>query len=169
LEFDPDKPNSKPDWLQSATGEAITSILAWIERKEQAIYQTANIGGLAATQTSTSDKSGEARRWEFRMLNAELAQKAEQMEEAEYKILWWWLKWQRQESLYNDIVIEYSRDFNISQLQQDLLDMMTAKQLIRSETFKREIEKNVARTVLPKLQEETMSTIDTEIDGGTGI
>ncbi len=46
LSFDPEFPESKPDWLKAEVKEPITSILDWIERKVNEIYRTSHLSSM---------------------------------------------------------------------------------------------------------------------------
>ena len=167
IEFDPE--GEKPDWLEPQIKSVIDAMLEWLNRKEEAIYQTANVGGISTTTSTSREMSGEAYKQRFRMLNAKLASKAEKIEEAELKIIYFWLKWQGLEDKYQNVHIEYPRDFNTSELEKDLLNLMTSKQMIRSELFKKEVEKLAARTILERASDETLQSIDEEIDAATTV
>jgi len=164
LEFDPEHPESKPDWLDSAVQEPITAIVTWIAQKISEIYRSANIGGLQATETSAEAKSGIALRTEFQMLNARLAAKARNLQKAHRRILYYWLRWQSLDSVYSDIELEYPQDFDIENLAEDLANILTSKSIVVSELFRRYLQKMVARRMLPTLSEKEMAEIDKDID-----
>jgi len=166
LEFDPNNPESKPDWLEAKTGEPIDAILKWIERKVAEIYRSVNAGGLNATETSKAAKSGVALREEFQLLNAKLVAKANNLEEAERSVIWWWLKWQGKEDLYDKITISRPKDFSVEDLAADLENALSAKTLVASQKFQKELMKTITRLVLPTLSPEKQKEIDDEIDRG---
>jgi len=164
LEFDPDQPEAKPDWLEAAVDKPITAILDWIERKTTEIYRTANIGGMAATEIQTQPKSGVALKSEFQLLNGKLVQKGNNVEEAERQIKTFWCKWQGREDLIPDIAVEWPETYDVENLAQDLQNALTGNSIVKSETFQKEVQKQVARSMLPNADNATLNTIDKEID-----
>ncbi len=164
LEFDPEHPESKPDWLESAVAEPVGAIIEWIAQKIREIYRAANIGGLQATETSAEAKSGVALRTEFQMLNARLSAKARNLQKAHRRILYYWMKWQGLDALYEQIELEYPTSFDVENLAEDLANILTAKSIVVSELFRRYLEKLVARRMLPALSEKEMMKIDEDID-----
>jgi len=164
LEFDPDRPESKPDWLEARVAEPIEAILKWIERKVAEVYRSTNIGGMAATEISTVAKSGVALKSEFQMLNATLVRKAILLEKAEKEIIRLWLKWEKKEDLFKDIKIERSRTYDVEDLAQDLDNALTATTLIRTPKFSAYIKKSIARAMLPALSDEQMKEVMDEIE-----
>lgn len=163
-EFDPDKPNAKPEWMIPAAADSLEAIWNGIDRKAREIYRIANAGGLQAQGSPSVTKSGVALAAEFQQLNAKIIQKAVNAEQAENQILYFWLKWQRMEQYTGKARIERSRDYDVHNLAQDLADALTAKTIVRSKTFQAEVEKNVAKAVLPTADDRTMIQIESEID-----
>lgn len=164
IEFDPDNPNAKPEWLKPESEGALRAIWEGIEKKAREIYRIANVGGLQQVDTATVAKSGTALSAEFQQLNATIVQKAVNIEKAENKIMYFWMRWQNMDKLIDEAHIKRSRDYDVSSLSQDLANSLTAKTIVRSETFKKEVEKNVARASLPQADDETISIIEEEID-----
>lgn len=164
LEFDPENPQAKPEWLTPAAEGVIKAILLVIEQKGREIYRIANAGGLQQVDTATVAKSGTALSAEFQQLNAKIVQKAVNVEKAENQILYFWLRWQGMDELIPESKIERSRDYDVHNLAQDLADAMTAKTIVRSETFRQEVEKSVARATLPQLEDDVMQKIEDEIE-----
>ena len=60
--------------------------------------------------------------------------------------------------------IERPRDYDVHTLSQDLADALTAKTVVPSRTFKNEISKNIARSMLPNINDEQMQVIVHEIE-----
>jgi hypothetical protein len=164
LEFDPEMPDSKPDWLESKVSEPIKAILQWIELKVNEIYRTSNVGGLAATEIQSQARSGTALKSEFQLLNGKLISKGANAEEAEKSIIKYWLMWQNKEDLNDKILIEWPDSYDIEDLTQDLENTLTAKTIILSKTFSAEIQKKLARGMLKNASIETLDNIDTEIE-----
>ena len=163
IEFDPDHPEAKPEWMQPVAEGVIRAIWEGIEKKGREIYRIANAGGLQQVDTATVAKSGTALSAEFQQLNSKITQKAVNLEKAENRILYFWMRWQGMDQVIPEAKITRSRDYDVANLSQDLADAMTAKTVVRSDTFKQEIEKQVARATLPGAEDETIKTIDEEI------
>jgi hypothetical protein len=164
LEFDPEHPESKPDWLDSQVKEPVDAILMWIARKVEEIYRSTNVGGMAATQVSTVAKSGVALRTEFQLLNSKLVSKATNLEKAERQIINFWLRWQEQEDLEKDTNIERPRTYEIDNLAADLENALTSSTIVKSKKFIQTLQKMVARLMLPGLEENQWAEIDEEIE-----
>lgn len=164
LEFDPDHPESKPEWLEPAVSEAIDAILKWIERKVAEIYRAVNAGGMAGMEVSTVAKSGAALQAEFQLLNAHLVKKAINLEKAEDRIDYFWLKWEGMDKHYKDIENTRERTYDVEDLHSDLENIMTSITIVHSDTFRKKAEKRVARQVIPSIEDEDLKDIDKEID-----
>jgi hypothetical protein len=164
LEFDPENPAAKPDWLPAEVRAPIQAIQEWIERKVGEIYRAANAGGMASMEISTAAKSGAALQAEFQLLNATLVQKAKNLEKAEMSIIEYWLKWQGKPELFDEVSIERSRNYDVENLAQDLENALTSGSIVRSRRFLAEIQKRVARQMLPSIDDDTLLDIDKEID-----
>ena len=164
LEFDPDTPNAKPDWLEAKCKEPIEAILTWMKRKTSEIYRVINVGGISATETTKQSKSGVALKVEFQMLNSKLVKKGKNVANAKYQIIKYWLMWQNQEKLIDNIFYTTPTSYDVESLSTDLANALTANTLIDSQTFSNEIQKTMAREVLPGLKEDIYADIDKEIE-----
>jgi len=164
LEFDPDKPDSKPDWLESKVAEPIDAILRWIERKASEIYRTTNIGGMAATEIQSQARSGVALKSEFQLLNGKLVSKGNNVEETELNIKKYWCLWQNRQDAISEITVEWPETYDVVDLSEDLANALTAKTIVNSKTFVSAIQKQVARAMLPNADNNLLSDIDGEID-----
>jgi len=164
LEFDPENPDSKPDWLESRVAEPIQAILGWIERKVEEIYRVVNAGGMASTEISSDAKSGLALKTEFQLLNSALVRKAKNLEKTEKQIIKYWLAWQKQEEYYDKITIERSRTYDVEDLAADLENVLTAGLIVKSKKFNDKMQKNIVRAMLPAADENEIKEIDDEID-----
>lgn len=165
LEFDPENPDSKPDWLQSEVKEPIEAIIDVITRKVSEIYRASNIGGMAATEPTRNAQSGVAKRTDFQLLNSKLVSKAINLETAENKILEYWLRWENMWEQYSGKVsIARERTYDIEELAVELANSLTAKTLVISTTFDSMVQKQAARQVLPSATEKELAAIDEEID-----
>jgi hypothetical protein len=163
LEFDPEKPDSKPDWLASEAEQPISVILEWIGKKIEEVYRSSNTGGMAAMEVQSDARSGAALKAEFQLLNAKLVGKGNKLEDVEYQILEYWLKWQEMQ-LKEEAVIERSDSYDVQDLMTDLDNILTASVIVKSEMFKKKLQKNVVRMLLPGEPDEELIDIDKEID-----
>jgi hypothetical protein len=164
LQFDPEQPDSKPDWLNSAVAEPIDAILKWIDMKVQEIYRATNIGGMASTEIQTQAKSGVALKSEFQLLNGKLVSKGNNVEEAELSIKRFWCMWQNKMQAFDDISVEWSENYDVENLAQDLENALTAKTIVQSKKFIAALQKNIARAMLPNAENSLLTEIDQEID-----
>lgn len=165
LEFDPDKPESKPDWLDAAVAEPIQAILSVVAKKVEEIYRTANAGGMASMEVQTQARSGAALKAEFQLLNAKLVSKGTLLEKAEMEIIRYWLMWQDQENLFSEVSVERAETYEVQNLAESLENLLTSTAIVTySDTFQKRVQKKTARLVLPNEADEDMATIDTEID-----
>ncbi len=166
LEYDPNHPESKPDWLDAAVAEPITAILDWIGRKVSEIYRAVNAGGMASMEVSTTAKSGAALQAEFQLLNANLVRKATNLEKAEVQIIEYWLRWEEEDlkARMKDITVERSRTYDVENLAADLDNALTSTTIVKSKKFSEAIQKNVARQMLPAADDKQLKEIDEEIE-----
>jgi hypothetical protein len=154
--------NLKPYILQPS-GSNLDSVLASINHKVEAINRLTHVGTLRATAERV--QSGIALRTEFELLNARLSEKSKLMELAEEQIWRLFAEWQ--ETVF-DGEIEYPESFDIRDWATDLELLQQAKASnIKSATFAKEIDKQIARTVIE--DDTTLEQIDSEIDGGTEV
>jgi len=164
IEFDPEHPESKPEWLSATVSEPIDAILKWIERKVMEIYRAVNAGGMAGMEISTVAKSGSALKAEFQLLNAHLVRKAINLEKAEDHVDHLWLLWQDMVKYEAEIENTRERTYDVEDLHSDLENAITSMAIVKSETFKKKMQKRVARQTLPSIEEEDLKLIDGEID-----
>jgi len=169
LSFDPDNPDSKPDWLQSESKDPIDAIVVWIGLKIAEIYRASNIGGMAANEVSTVAKSGSALQSEFQLLNSSLVRKAVNLEKAESRIYWFYYKWEfegEEKELIKETKIERERTYDVENLAQDLDNVITSTSIVVSNKFKEAMQKKTARKMLPSWNDTQMQEIDDEIEQG---
>ena len=152
--------NLKPYILQP-NGSNLDGVLRSINHKVEAINRLTHVGTLRATAERV--QSGIALRTEFELLNARLSEKSKLMELAEEQIWRLFADWQ--ETVF-DGEIEYPESFDIRDWATDLELLQQAKASnIKSATFAKEIDKQIARTVIE--DDTTLEQIDIEIDNGT--
>lgn len=164
LQFDPAEPNSRPLWLE-APHSSLSEIREWVQRDIEEIYRIAKLGGVRAAEASVA-KSGVALELEHQQLYATLSEKADNVEQAEQKVLELWARW---EGKTFDGRVDYPDDFSIRDMERDLRNVISAREAaVESATFNRELQKKIVRMVLPKTDEYLLASINEEIDSGTG-
>lgn len=164
-EYDPEYPESKPEWLKTEVKDAVEAILGTVGRKVQEIYRAANIGGITTTETNTVAKSGVALKTEFQMLNASLVSKSINLEKGENKTLEFFLKWELLwDKLKNKVHFGRVKDFDVENVAIDLANALTAKTIVMSKTFNALLQKQSARQVLQSMSEDEQMDVDNEID-----
>ena len=164
LEFDPELPQSKPDWLESEVLEPIRGGLEFIGTKIDQIYETAHMAGVHALEKSSEARSGVALRYQFSQLSSILTEKTRNMIESEYAILRLWLMWQNESSKFDKINIRRSKQFSIDDLAQDIHNLLKVQAASVSKTMYREIQKTLQRITLPEIIDSTREEIDREIE-----
>ena len=165
LEFDPEHPDSKPDWLKAEVADPIKAGLDMVSKKVEEIYRAANIGGMAATEIQKQARSGVALRSEFQLLNSKLISKGINLEDTEMRILEYWLRWENLWNQYKDKVkIKRKKTYDIENLTADLANALTARTIVISKKFNEILQKQTARMVLPSANENDLATIDEEIE-----
>ena len=149
--------NLKPYILQPS-GSNLDGVLRSINHKVEAINRLTHVGTLRATAERV--QSGIALRTEFELLNARLSEKSKLMELAEEQIWRLFADWQ--ETVF-DGEIEYPESFDIRDWATDLELLQAAKASnIPSDTFAKEIDKQIAKTVIE--DNATLEIINSEID-----
>lgn len=160
LDFDPeDGEHGKPDWLPAEVLEPIEAILKWVDRKEKAIYRMAHASGVILAERSEIP-SGVALRLVFQQLDSRLATKAARAEEAERQILSLWQRWQGSSA---SIEIAYPRSFATEDITSDLQNMLVSQNLVKSETFNKQMQERIAYKLLPSVDPVTHKKIAEEI------
>ena len=152
--------NLKPYILQP-NGSNLDGVLRSINHKVEAINRLTHVGTLRATAERV--QSGIALRTEFELLNARLSEKSQLIQLAEEQLWRLFAEWQ--ETVF-DGEIEYPESFDIRDWATDLELLQQAKASnIASDTFAKEIDKQIAKTVID--DSSTLEVINAEIDGQT--
>ena len=152
--------NLKPYIIQPS-GQNLDGIMKCIHNKIEAIDRIAHMGSVRATESKIA--SGIALQTEFQLLNARLSEKADHLENAEDNIWYFFAKWQNKTW---DGEIDYPDTFDIRDWASDIQLLQTAKASgIKSETFTKEIDKQIASAVID--DDDTINTINSEIDSAT--
>lgn len=115
-------PGLKPYYLEHSGGN-VASIHASIQQTVEAIDRLSNTGGVRGTEVKTL--SGVAMEVEFSLLNARLAEKADNLELAEEQM---WRLFGLYQGREFDGEIEYPSSFNIRDKQREFSQLQTAKQ-----------------------------------------
>ena len=164
LQFDPEYPNSKPDWLEAKVSEPVDAILKWVERKVLEIYRTSHLSNVHGQASSASARSGVALKYEYQQLSSVLTAKGNDQNETELKIVYFWCKWQGQVDIPKKVTVTRPAGFNIDDLSSQLDNCLVSTTIVQAETFKKALQKKIARMVLSEEPEEVIKTIDDEID-----
>lgn len=162
LVFDPENPDSKPDWLNSEVQGPISAVLDVIVKKEDAIYRITSTGGILSSN-SREIPSGDALSFLFSRLEASMAKKGDNTVEAERGILRLWLKWQDKEGVAKEIQVEAPDSYAVEALAQRLQDILTATAFVNSETYTKAARKSVAQTAFKLTNDDEKQVIE-EID-----
>ena len=134
-----------------------------INNKIDAIDRLTHMGSVRATGTQVA--SGIALQTEFQLLNAKLSEKADYLENAEEQI---WSLFARWQDAQFDGSVNYPDTFDLRDWANDLQYLQMAKASgIRSETFNKEIDKQIADAVID--DSEKIRTINDEIDSSRTV
>lgn len=162
LEFDPDAANSKPFWLE-APHSSLAEIRELVGQHEKTIYKIANLLGLRINPESVQPSSGIALEVENQQRNAVLAEKADNMEQAENQILSLYAKWEGREF---DGTIDYPNDFSLTdksktteQVFNALRDLDTMSMELRNG-----LEKKLTKQLLPDIEKAKRQIIYKDIE-----
>ena len=151
------EPNLKPYLLQPS-GQNLQAIMESVRHKVDAINRIAHTGAIRSTKTQVS--SGVALQTEFELLNARLSEKADNLQIAEEQLFKIYALFQ---NVKYDGEINYPDSFNIRDYASDLMYFQQAKALnIGSPTFNKEVDKEIARTVID--DDEKLNEIFEEIE-----
>ena len=158
IEIPEDLDSALKPYIIQPSGQNLEGIMKCIQSKVEAIDRITHMGSVRATGSQIA--SGIALQTEFQLLNARLSEKADYLENAEEQIWALFAKWQDRE--WNGS-INYPDTFDIRDWANDLTYLQMAKASgIKSETFNKEIDKQIAEAVID--DNETIKTINDEID-----
>lgn len=130
-------PGLKP-YLLEFTGAGVDKILSAIKQKEEAIDKIANTGAVRATESRTM--SGVAMETEFQLLNAKLAEKADNLELAEEQV---WRLFASYLGLTWQGDIDYPGSFNIKDTGSEIQQLKTAKETATNPMVLEEIDAKI--------------------------
>lgn len=139
-----DLPEGLKPFLLEPQGSGIEGILASISNKVEAIDRMAHMGGIRSIESRRL--SGVALATEFQLLNARLAEKADNLEHAEEQIWRIYAMWQ---GTTWDGMIDYPDSFNIQDKYNDMNMLKLAKEAgIQSPVLNAEVEKQMLRIIV---------------------
>jgi hypothetical protein len=114
-------PGLKP-YLLEYNGASVDSLYKAIEHATKAIDTLSNTGSVRAT--SSKVLSGIAMQTEFQLLNARLAEKADNLESAEEQM---WILWAEYMGQVWDGMVEYPNSYSIQDEETEYVKLQTAK------------------------------------------
>ena len=133
-------------------------IMEWIEKSTDEIYKLATLWTDTGIRES---RSGVSYSYEFNRTNAMLADNAQLMQEGEVAVHKLYCKWLGEE--WHGL-IDYPDSYDVEVLEQEIQTTTSARNLVRSPSFSREMEKRVVRKVLNNATTDVLETIMDEID-----
>jgi hypothetical protein len=134
-------PGLKP-YMLTADATPIDMIYRSIQSRGDSIDIMANTGSVRATQTR--DISGIAMQTEFQLLNAKLAEKADNMELAEEQL---WNLWCLYQGYTWDGVVTYPSSFNITDTRSELGQFKTASDTAQDPRVQALIDRRIVETL----------------------
>jgi len=137
---------------------SLGQLLSWRSEYIDNIKMTAKTD---STQSTGQAQSGEALKIRLRALTTVLSNKATSREQAEHNILRLWAKW---EDAVFDGTIEYSRKFDVYDMQSEIDTAITAKSVVPSKTYAKVVALNIVDRTTRDLPPETRDAIEKELD-----
>lgn len=148
-----------PPFYLAPASEPGQFMLELIDRGIQEIYRLAKLA--PDTGVAKEAQSGVAYSYEFNQTNRMLADTADQLERGEDRLHKLWALWQ---GLEWEGSIDYPDQFDVERLEDEVNRLSLLKQSVRSQTFKRELEKRTATRALAKVPAHVLNRVHTEID-----
>ena len=163
LPYDP-AAGDAPDFISPDASQG-TLIVDAIEKKAGQIYQVKNLQDTVGNGgQSKSNESGVAKGWDFEKLNAGLAAFADDTEKVEHEIAQLVMLWEGETGQIPEDLIDYPDSFEVETLVQKLTEYTLLEGAVRSETFRKSLQKALVRRAAPKLSPVEMNAITDEID-----
>ena len=159
-------------YLEPVLG-SLDKISAAKQRIEKLIQTLAQLGGVATVEGMRNFPSGEALKMSFQALNALLANKAQNIEDAEYNIIRNWLMWRwsgdvaKVDSIMADIEIEYPDEFDIDSLTNDLDALQKMINAKYPDDVVKAKQKELLALIFPGIDDEQLTALEAAIDAGT--
>lgn len=158
-----DLPEGLKPFLLEPNGSGIEGILESIKTKVEAIDRMAHMGGIRSIESRRL--SGVALATEFQLLNARLAEKADNLEHAEEQIWRIYSLWQN--SVW-DGTVEYPDSFNIQDKYNDMNMLKLAKDAgITSPVLNYEVEKQMLRILVD--DDDKYQEMEEELEAGMNL
>lgn len=151
----------KPYLLQP-TGATVDSILAAINHNIESINRMAHLSSVRGVTQNA--KSGIAIEAEFMLLNAKLADRAQSLKDAEYKIWDLFFAWLG-EGMPEDFAIEYETSFSLRDTQRELEQIRIGMELVTDPVYAVKAKKAVAELTLS--DDEDIQEVWDSIEAGT--
>jgi hypothetical protein len=148
-----------PEFI-SPDASQVQFVLTMIEKQVKQLYATFGLQG--ETGEETKAQSGVAKAYDFDKLNKLLASKADNLEKVENKLVELFGQWVNVNGITAEI--SYPEEFDVKSLADEIAVAQELTLLDISQTFTKEIEKQVVLKALPKAEETTVNAIFKEID-----
>ena len=163
IEIPEDMDSALKPYIIQPSGQNLDGIMKCIQNKVDAIDRITHMGSVRATGSQIA--SGIALQTEFQLLNARLSEKADYLENAEEHIWGLFAKWLEKDF---DGSVNYPDTFDIRDWANDMQYLQMAKASgVKSETFNKEIDKQIADTVID--DNDKIKTINEEIDNSRAV
>jgi len=156
LEYTGDQP---PNYITPSTAPLAFMSQRIVDLKQE-IVRLANFNSGDALQVR-SVPSGTAATVEFNETDRILAEKAEEAQEGEWKLHALWYRWKGSQF---DGTIDYPDSFQVQSFADQVSELAQAGSGVRSDMFRRELEKRLVRRLLPNVPQELLDEIEQEID-----
>jgi hypothetical protein len=165
IPFDADNPSgTKPEWLVPQVSAPIAAALEIIKKQEEAAIRSKNLSIIFAAMAADA-RSADTLKQAMKFLESELTRKVSNEVEARKSVINYWLLWQGNEKLSEQIIISHPKRYDIASFITTIADAMTAKFVVTgSDKFKKELQKLVVRRVDPDLSEADKKEIFDQID-----
>jgi hypothetical protein len=148
-----------PSFISPDASQA-TFILEMIQTQVKQLYASMGLQGETGVEVKT--QSGVSKGYDFEKLNKLLANKADNLEQAEDKILDIFRGWMG--GINAEAKVEYPDEFDVKSLSDEITMAQELTLMGISETFTKELHKSIAAKVLNKTDQPTMQKINQEID-----
>ena len=143
-------------YLIQPTGATVDSIAKAIELEVDSIKRMTHLAAVQATKGSPM--SGVALQTEFQLLNASLSERADLLEQIEYKIWALFFSWMGMDTP-EEFEIDYPDSFDLRDQHSDLELYKKALEIVPVDAFKKEVYKRIAELVLGD-EEAVMAAIE---------
>ena len=164
IEIPEDLQSDLKPYIIQPSGQNLDGIMKCIQNKIDAIDRITHIGSVRGT-SGNQISSGIALQTEFQLLNAKLSEKADYLENSEDQIWSLFAMWQDKDW---DGQVDYPDTFDVRDWANDLQFLQMAKSSgIKSETFNKELDKQIAEAVID--DDQMIKTINDEIDSARGL